>query len=74
MNDFNILVFKTNISRKKDLGIIEPVLSSHDPIIKWNVDMHDIDKILRVESTCNDTVEIIKMVNNAGYDCEELED
>ena len=45
MEDNHVLVFKTNIKRKKDLGIIKPALSSYEPIIKWNVDMHDADKM-----------------------------
>ena len=70
----NILVFKTNIRLKKDLQIIRTILSDLESVLKWNVDRHDIDKILRIESTSNDTNQIIKTINQAGYHCEELRD
>ena len=70
----NILIFKTNISHKKDIGVIAPFLSADESIVRWNVDMDDTDKVLRIVSTSNDPVEIIKTVNEAGYHCEELPD
>ena len=70
----NILIFKTNIRLKKDLGVIRPFLSAIESIEKWNVDRDDTDKILRIVSTSNDPVDIIKTINEAGYHCEELPD
>ena len=74
MEATNILIFKTNIRRKKDLGIIKPLLSACESIVQWNVDREDADKILRVVSTSNDRINIIKTINDAGYHCEELPD
>ena len=70
----NILIFKTNIRHKKDVGVIAPFLSADESIVQWNVDMDDTDKVLRIVSTSNDPVEIIKTINGAGYHCEELPD
>jgi hypothetical protein len=70
----NTLIFKTNIRFKKDLGIIQPLLSAYKSIIQWNVDRDDADNVLRVVSTSNDPVGIIKTINEAGYLCEELPD
>ena len=70
----NILIFKTNIRHKKDLGIIRPLLAAYDSIIKWNVDRDDADKVLRIVSTSSDSKNIIKIINKAGYHCEELPD
>lgn len=70
----NILIFKTNIRHKKDLGIITPFLSAFDSIVKWNVDRDDADKVLRIVSTSNDSKGIIRIINKAGYHCEELPD
>ena len=70
----NILIFKTNIRLKKDVGVIKPLLSADESIVQWNVDRDDTDKILRVVSTSNDPIEIIKTINEAGYHCEELPD
>ncbi len=73
-NVMNVLIFKTNIRLKKDLERIRPVLSAYESIIKWNVDRHDIDKVLRIESTSDDPLEIIKTIEKAGFHCEELQD
>ena len=70
----NILIFKTNIRLKKDLGVISPLLSTDESIVQWNVDRDDTDKILRIVSTANNPVGIIKTINEAGYYCEELPD
>jgi len=70
----NILIFKTNIRFKKDVGIVQPLLSAYKSIVEWTVDRDDTDKILRVVSTSNDTAGIIKTINEAGYHCEELPD
>jgi len=70
----NILIFKTNIRLKKDVGVVKSYLSADESIIQWNVDRDDTDKILRVVSTSNDPIDIIKTINEAGYHCEELPD
>jgi hypothetical protein len=70
----NILIFKTNIRLKKDVGVIKPLLSADESIVQWNVDRDDADKILRIVSTSNDPADIIKTINEAGYHCEELPD
>lgn len=70
----DILVFKTNLLRKKDVKLLVPLLESSDEIVRWNVDLKDIDKILRVEAACCLSQEIQDLVKKAGFDCEELID
>jgi len=72
--DLHVLIFKTDIRNKKDLKAIEPVFNTDQSIIKWNVDKHDIDNILRIESMINNPAQIITAINQAGYYCEELND
>jgi hypothetical protein len=68
-----ILVFKTNLSASDVRNIA--TLLSHDPRIKrWNVDLEDVDRILRIESTRITPLEVQRKVNTAGYLCEELPD
>lgn len=69
-----VLVFKTNISHKKDLKLIEPLFRSVKEISAWSVDLEDHDKVLRLESSRIDIETIVKMINEAGYFCEELMD
>ena len=70
----NILIFKTNIRLKKDLQVVRPFLAACVSIIQWNVDRQDIDNVLRIVSTSNEPLPIIKTINDAGYYCEELAD
>jgi len=69
-----VLVFKTNLQFKKDVNRLSPVLGNVADIIRWNVDREDIDKVLRIETRVLTAQEIIRLVNNAGYFCEELPD
>jgi hypothetical protein len=68
-----ILVFKTNILQKKDVERMKPVFNRHKDILKWNVDIEDEDKVLRVEAKSNITSKIEGIVKDAGYWCDELE-
>ncbi|MBS1915220.1 MAG: hypothetical protein JST87_03025 [Bacteroidetes bacterium] len=74
INAVYVLIFKTTIRFKKDVKNIAPILDAEHSVIKWNVDRSDVDHILRVESFNNNINHIIKLMNTAGYDCEELTD
>jgi hypothetical protein len=70
----DILVFKTNLETDHDRTIIAPVLNAHPFILKWNVDKHDIDKVLRIVTNNLAANDIIRLLHNEGYYCEELPD
>ena len=66
-----VLVFKTDIVGKSDSENLKQVLK--DSRIKtWNIDQHDIDHVLRIESNEMSPAEVIEMVTKLGYMCEEL--
>jgi hypothetical protein len=69
-----ILVFKTDLESEERLETIKPFLDEHPGIIKWNVDKHDIDKVLRIESKNISSADVINLVQKAGFVCEELPD
>ena len=46
-----VLILKTNIRYKKQLKTVAPLLDSKDNISRWNIDLNDIDKVLRIESS-----------------------
>ena len=69
-----VLVFKTNLVSARDIHRISPLMGDTPGIIKWNVDQHDIDNVLRIETAWLLPKDIIRVVNNAGYLCEELPD
>jgi len=68
-----VLVFKTNLRFKKQINAITPHINNLQGIARWNVDLDDTDKILRIESVdlCPRAVEAI--LQQAGYFCEELQ-
>ncbi|MES2775352.1 MAG: hypothetical protein V4722_14355 [Bacteroidota bacterium] len=71
-----ILVFKTNLEDKQHISVARKLLSKMQGILYWNVDLHDIDKILRIEA--NELllvpVRVEQTLQQAGYYCEELKD
>ena len=69
-----ILVFKTNIRYKKHVTMVEPHLNRTKGILRWNVDLDDKDKILRIEAGNLHPQAVEAAVKDAGYFCEELKD
>jgi len=69
----NILVFKTNVSHKKKIMDLAPILDTMEGVIDWNFDLHDCDNILRVVANAILPNQIESQILQAGYYCEELE-
>jgi hypothetical protein len=69
-----VLVFKTNLVSAKDIHRISPLMVDTPGILRWNVDEHDIDNVLRIETSWLLPGDIIRVVTDAGYLCEELPD
>ena len=69
-----VLVFKTNLRYKKQVNELTPHMNNLQGVLRWNVDLDDSDKILRVEANelcCPRKVE--DTLVQAGYFCEELQ-
>ncbi len=69
-----VLVFKTNVKFKKHIVEVLPHLNNIKGILRWNVDLHDTDKILRIETLDLSPRIIENTLQQAGYFCEELKD
>lgn len=69
-----ILVFKTNIRYKKHISDLSRHIDNIAGVIKWNVDLDDVDKILRVEARDLSPRVVEHTLWQAGYVCKELED
>ena len=67
-----IYVFKTSISSIKTIKLLTPHLNKLFTVSNWNFDLEDCDNILRVDSKTNIVKKTIKILNNYGFDCEEL--
>lgn len=71
--DFNnILIFGTNIKTEKDKQLISKLLNTNPAIEQWNIDLEDIDSVLRIESKLLDAKQIIKMITEQDFKCAEL--
>ena len=69
----SILVFKTNIQSPDDVSLVKPLLDEHPHIERWNIDMDDIDCVLRIISERLTEADVINLITPAGYACAELE-
>lgn len=68
-----IYVLKTSIKTKKEVQQLSHFLSKLLHMEKWNFDLEDCDKILRIDSQTNIKETVIVGLNNRGFECEELE-
>ncbi len=68
----NIHVFKTSVRFKKNIKKMEFYFNKMNGIKKWNFDLTDCDNILRIESAENITAEVIELLMEHGFICEEL--
>jgi hypothetical protein len=72
-----ILVFKTTIKNKTQVRKVAPLLNGLlSPCAKWNFDLSDCDKVLRIESLYNpiDEKVIIQVIQNCGQAIEVMPD
>jgi len=67
-----VLVFKTNVKSKRSIKKLEPLLDTLLFHSKWNFDMKDCDKILRVEGKEIVSSQIAALLAENGFYCEEL--
>jgi hypothetical protein len=67
-----ILVFKTNVTSRKKVSMIAPVLTSFPSIRQWSFDLEDRDKVLRIEATGLNPVSVELLLLTAGFKCREL--
>lgn len=67
-----VYVFKTSVKSKKDIQKLSPFLNELLQQAKWNFDLEDCDKILRIDSQTDIIEAIMNGLNNSGFECEEL--
>jgi hypothetical protein len=70
----NILIFRTDVREESDMTRLDFILSRDTRIQAWNVDREDVDHVLRIrsEELCAD--DVVKIICQAGFFCEELPD
>lgn len=67
-----IFVFKTSVRTKAQIKKLKPHIDEVLPHAKWNFDLLDADKILRIESEENITLVVTDLLNSYSHQCEEL--
>ncbi len=67
-----IFVFKTSVKSKVHVKLLKPHLEKKLPNTKWNFDLEDNDKILRIESRENVVLKTIDLLHSQNFVCEEL--
>jgi hypothetical protein len=68
-----IYVFKTSVSSKRKEKLLKPHLDNLLQNAGWNFDLNDCDKVLRIQSEKDITVDIIHLLKHHRFLCEELE-
>ena len=68
-----ILVFKTNVTSRKKVSKVAALLTSFPAIRRWNFDLQDRDKVLRIEATGLKPGLVEQLLLKAGFSCQELD-
>ncbi len=58
---------------ERDKMRIQSILNANDKIQQWNMDLKDVDCILRVVSEALAPQQIISLIKNNGFECSELD-
>jgi hypothetical protein len=70
-----LLIFRTDIKTKKKVKSLKPIFNRQMDILKWSVDLEDIDNVLRIEATENLSEKaIIDLVRMEGFYIKTLSD
>jgi hypothetical protein len=68
-----IYVFRTSVKTKNEVNKLKPHINKVLPSEKWNFDLEDCDKILRIDSKEDIVLRTIDLLNIHKFFCEELE-
>jgi len=66
-------VFKTNVQEASEAKQLVALLLQRFPDNKINVDLHDCDKILRIEGDHFEVQQIVMLAEQNGFACRVLE-
>ena len=67
-----IYIFKTSVKTKMQEKKLKPHIDTILPKAKWNFDLDDCDKILRIDSEENIVCKMTDLLNIHRFYCEEL--
>ncbi|OUS00401.1 hypothetical protein A9Q86_10545 [Flavobacteriales bacterium 33_180_T64] len=71
----DLLIFRTDIKSKKKVKSLKSIFNKHSGILKWSIDLEDIDNVLRIETKKNlSEGEVIDLVKEQGFYIKTLAD
>ena len=73
-NIMDILIFKTDIANRWHVGVLQQLFTQMQGIIKYSVDVEDVDHVLRIETKTVKAPQVQHVLLQAGYYCEEMTD
>jgi hypothetical protein len=68
-----IYIFKTSVKTKTQVRKLKPHINRALQNGKWNFDLEDCDKILRIDNEEDVALKIIGLLKIHKFHCEELE-
>ena len=66
-------IFKTNINTVEQIKKADLFLSTHSKVKKWNIDIEDSDKVLKIETCPLEINDVIISLKPFNIYCEALE-
>lgn len=75
MKSDHVIVLKSNIDSEKMKEVLTPHMDNHTSITQWSVDLEDVDKVLRIEtSTFMLEKDVINYIGAIGFKIEVLDE
>lgn len=68
-----ILIFKTNVDAKEHVQKVEAILRSIALVKRWNFDLEDCDRILRIVASNLQPALIETLLRKESIHCEHME-
>jgi hypothetical protein len=72
MIEANVEIFRTNIEDKNSADRVVERLSTMFPTVRFNVDLNDPEKILRMEGKFSKKHEVQQIAKSLGLICEAI--
>lgn len=69
-----IYVFKTTVKTRKEVVKLSSFLNELILDSKWNFDLKDCDRILRIDSLKEISIDTKNLLRTHGFECDELVD
>ncbi|GAB5401494.1 MAG: hypothetical protein Aureis2KO_30790 [Aureisphaera sp.] len=70
-----LFIFRTDIKSKKKVKLIKQALNRNVEVLRWSVDLEDIDNVLRVEATeFLSEKDIMDLIGEKGFYIQPLPD